>query len=417
MTVFLIVACLLTATALLFVLVPLMRKEAVAHPHALRDEVNLMVLRDQMSELDADLAAGTIDATAYQNSRQEIERRVVEDVQPGAALSAASSKRPMAWLVGLALPVLATALYFTLGAPDGLDTTQAAPKNAAHEVTTEQIENMVASLSERLKSAPGDAEGWGMLARSYNALGRYGQAVEAYAQLVKLVPDNAEVLADYADILAMSQDKSLLGEPEKLVTRALAIDPKNVKALALSGSAAFERRDYPAAITQWKKLQAVVPADSDFGRSTAASIDEAQRLSGEPALPAPSAPDAPVAAAAAPVTAAAEVSGTVELDPALRSQVADTDTVFIFARAAQGPRFPLAVLRKQVKDLPVSFVLDDSMSMVPTAKLSGFPQVVVGARISKSGSASPAAGDLEGLVEPVRPGAKNLKIVIDSQRK
>jgi cytochrome c-type biogenesis protein CcmH len=415
MTVFVILACLLTATALLFVLVPLMRKEAVAHPHALRDEVNLMVLRDQMSELDADLAAGTIDATAYQNSKQEIERRVVEDVQPGAALSAASSKRPMAWLVGLALPALAAALYFTLGAPGGLDATQAPPKNAAHEVTTEQIENMVASLSERLKSAPDDAEGWGMLARSYNALGRYGQAVDAYAQLVKLVPDNAEVLADYADILAMAQDKSLLGEPEKLVARALAIDPKNVKALALSGSAAFERRDYPAAIAQWKKLQAVVPADSDFGRSTAGSIAEAQRLAGEPALPAPSAPDAPVAAAAAPV--AAEVSGTVELDPALRSQVADTDTVFIFARAAQGPRFPLAVLRKQVKDLPVSFVLDDSMSMVPTAKLSGFPQVVVGARISKSGSASPAAGDLEGLVEPVRPGAKNLKIVIDSQRK
>ena len=245
-------------------------------------------------------------------------------------------------------------------------------------------------------------------------------------QLVKLIPDNAEVLADYADILAMSQGKSLLGEPEKLVERALAIDAKNVKALALSGSAAFERRDYQGAIVQWKKLQAVVPADSDFGRSTASSIAEAQKLAGEPALPAPSAPDTPVApvapaaaaaAAAAPVAGAAEVSGTVELDPALRSQVADTDTVFIFARAAQGPRFPLAVLRKQVKDLPVSFVLDDSMSMVPTAKLSGFPQVLVGARISKSGSASPAAGDLEGLTEPVPPGAKNLKIRIDSQRK
>ena len=159
-----------------------------------------------------------------------------------------------------------------------------------------------------------------------------------------------------------------------------------------------------------------MPADSDFGRSTAASVAEAQKLAGEPALPAPSAPDAPVAAAAAPAAAAAEVSGTVELDPALRSKVADTDTVFIFARAVQGPRFPLAVLRKQVKDLPVSFVLDDSMSMVPTAKLSGFPQVVVGARISKSGSASPAAGDLEGLTAPVAPGAKNLKIRIDSQR-
>lgn len=113
----------------------------------------------------------------------------------------------------------------------------------------------------------------------------------------------------------------------------------------------------------------------------------------------------------------AEVAGTVELDAVLRSKVADTDTVFIFARAAQGPRFPVAVLRKQVKDLPTSFVLDDSMSMVADAKLSSFPMVVVGARISKSGSATSSAGDLEGLTEPVRPGAKGLKIRINSQRK
>ena len=105
----------------------------------------------------------------------------------------------------------------------------------------------------------------------------------------------------------------------------------------------------------------------------------------------------------------------MELDPALRAQAADSDTVFIFARAAQGPRFPLAVLRKQVKDLPAAFVLDDSMSMTPDAKLSDFPQVVVSARISKSGNATPGAGDLEGVIEPVAPGAKNLKIRINKR--
>jgi cytochrome c-type biogenesis protein CcmH len=430
MIAFWIVAVLLMAGALLFVLTPLLRKDEVAHPHALRDEVNLMVLRDQLHELDADRAAGTIDAAAYESARRELERRVAEDVQPGTKIAkSVPRKNAVGVLVGVSLPVVAVSLYFLLGSPAGLDPAQtAAPKEAAHEVTEEQIQAMVTGLAQRLKESPEDVQGWSMLARSYNALGRFSEAADAYARLVKLVPGNADMLADYADTLAMSLNKSLQGEPEKLIARALEADPKNIKALALAGSAAFERRDYPAAITQWKKILAIVPADSDIARSTGDSISEAQTLAaGKPATPpapmaaapAPSTPaPAPAPAAqAAPNAAAAEVAGTVELDAALRAQVADTDTVFIFARAAQGPRFPLAALRKQVKDLPTAFVLDDSMSMVPDAKLSSFPMVVVGARISKSGSATPAAGDLEGLTEPVRPGTKNLKIRINAQRK
>lgn len=424
MIAFWIVAVLLTAGALLFVLTPLLRKEAVAHPHALRDEVNLMVLRDQLHELDADMAAGTIDAAAYESSRRELERRVAEDVQPGTALAkTVPRKNAVGLLVGMSLPVVAVSLYFLLGNPSGLDPAQtAAPKEAAHEVTEEQIQAMVTALAQRLKDSPDDVQGWSMLARSYNALGRFGEAADAYARLVKLVPGNADMLADYADTLAMSLNKSLQGEPEKLIARALEADPKNIKALALSGSAAFERRDYQAAITRWKKILAIVPADSDLARSTNDSIGEAQTLAaGKPAVaptpvaaaPSPTKPTAP----SAPAAAAAEVGGTVELDAALRKQVADTDTVFIFARAAQGPKFPLAVLRKQVKDLPTAFVLDDSMSMMPDAKLSSFPMVVVGARVSKSGSATPTPGDLEGLTEPVSPGAKNLKIRINTQRK
>ena len=426
MIAFWIVAVLLMVGALLFVLVPLLRKEEVAHPHALRDEVNLMVLRDQLHELDADRAAGTIDAAAYESARRELERRVAEDVRPGTALSnTVPRKNAVGLLVGLSLPVVAVSLYFLLGNPDGLNPAQTvASKEAPHEVTEEQIQAMVTSLAQRLKDSPDDVQGWSMLARSYNALGRFGEAADAYARLVKLVPGNADMLADYADTLAMSLNKSLQGEPEKLIARALEADPKNIKALALSGSAAFERRDYPVAITQWKKILAIVPADSDLARSTNESLGEAQTLAaGKPATAAPVAaatsPTAPAnpATQAAPTAVAAEVGGTVELDAALRSQVADTDTVFIFARAAQGPRFPLAVLRKQVKDLPTAFVLDDSMSMVPDAKLSSFPMVVVGARVSKSGSATPTPGDLEGLTEPVRPGAKNLKIRISAQRK
>lgn len=423
MTVFLIVAAVLLAVALFFVLPTLLRQAAVVNPHALRAEVNLTVLRDQMRELDADLAAGTIDATAHASARQELERRVAEDVQPGVvgADATATGKRWTAVLVGLSVPLVAISLYFLLGSPAGLDPAQtAAPKQQAHQITEEQILGMVAALAQRLEKEPNNSEGWMMLARSYNAIGRFAEAAEAYGRLVKLVPGDAALLADYADTLAMSLNRSLQGEPEKLIDQALAADPKNVKALALSGSAAFERRDFARAAAQWQKILLLVPPESEIARSTQGSISQAQaQVAGGPAVaqaPAAAAPAAPSASTAAAASSGAEVAGTVELDAGLRSKVADTDTVFIFARAAQGPRFPLAVLRKQVKDLPTSFVLDDSMSMVADAKLSGFPMLVVGARISKSGSATPSAGDLEGVTESVRPGTKGLKIRINSQR-
>ena len=417
---FLILAAVLTAGALLFILPTLLRKKAVANPHALRDEVNLAVLRDQLSELDADLAAGTIDAPGYESARHELERRVAEDVQPAVSTPRPSlDKRWTAAAVGLAVPVLVVTLYLLVGTPAGLDPAQVNPPNAqAPQVTEEQIVNMVAKLAQRLKDKPDDVQGWHMLARSYNALGRFGDAAEAYAHVVKLAPGDADLLADYADALAMSLNKRLQGEPEKLIVRALAIDPKNLKALALSGSAAFERHDYKTAVAQWNKVLAQVPPESEMARAVASSISEAQGLAGEPAkAQAPLAAASTATAAAASTATAAEVAGTVTLDAALRTKVADSDTVFIFARAVEGPRFPLAVQRKQVKDLPANFVLDDSMSMVPNAKLSGFPMVVVGARISKSGSATPSAGDFEGISQPVQPGAKGLKIVINSERK
>ena len=426
MSTFYILAALMTIAALMFILPALLRKETLAGHHALRDEVNLNVLRDQLRELDADLVAGTIDTSGYESSKQELQRRVLEDVQPGVALTGSGSgKRWSAVLLGLALPVAAGTLYFLLGTPAGLDPSQVKPtpeQQQAHAITEVQIANMVGGLAQRLKTQPNDIEGWSMLARSYNTLGRFSEAVDAYAHLATLIPDDADMLADYADTLAMVHNKDLQGEPEKLLARALAADPKNVKALALSGSAAFERHAYPEAVAQWKKVLALSPPDSEMARTIASGIGEAQSLAGgaAPAMPASEAGAASTASRASATgaaSAATEVAGTVELDPTLRAKVADDDTVFIFARAAQGPRFPLAVLRKQVKDLPLKFVLDDSMSMVPTAKLSGFPMVVVGARISKSGSATPGAGDFEGIIEPVAPGARGLKIVINSQRK
>lgn len=414
MTVFLIGAALLIAAALAFVLPPLLRKEQGGERHLRRDELNLAVLRDQLRELEADLDSSLIDPVAYESARHELERRVAEEVQPQSAPQVkAEGKRWTAVVVGVAVPALAIAVYMLIGSPQAFDPSQqvagSSSQEGGHEVTAEQIEGMVASLAQKLQNDPNNADGWNMLARSYSALGRFDQSAQAYAQLVKLVPNDAGLLADYADTLAMASNRTLQGEPEKLVERALAIDAANVKALALWGSAAFERKDYATAATRWQKILPLVPAESDIARSVSGSIAEAQSLMGQ----------APVAAAkpdaGSTAVGAGKVEGSVELDPSLRADVADTDTVFIYARAAQGPRFPLAVLRKQVKDLPTNFTLDDSMAMMPEAKLSSVPMVIVGARISKTGSATPAAGDLEGATEPVAPGATGLKIRINKR--
>lgn len=411
MIAFLFGATLLLATAMAFVLTPLLRKEKGAEAHLRRDELNLAVLRDQLRELEADLNAELIDPSAYESARRELERRVAEEVQPVTAQRPKTEGRRWAAVaVAIAVPVLSISLYLLIGSPAALDPqVLAANKDGGHQFTAEQVDGMVASLAERLKNEPENVKGWTMLARSYNALGRYEQASEAYAHLVKLVPDDASLLADYADVLAMTRGRSLQGEPEKIVERAVKVDEKNVKALALWGSAAFERKDYANAVKRWQKILPLVPADSEVARSVSGSIAEAQGMMGQ--VPATSSTSGDRA------VAGTKLEGTVELDPALRGEVSEGDAVFIFARAAQGPRFPLAVLRKQVKDLPVRFVLDDSMAMTPEAKLSGVPMVVVGARISKTGNATPSPGDLEGLTEPVAPGTTGLKIRINKRNR
>lgn len=283
---FLIGAALLVAATLAFVLPALLRKPQGRQTQLQRDELNLAVLRDQLRELDADREDGLIDPVSYESARHELEHRVAEEVQPHAAAPAGGGeKRWTAIAVGVIIPILSVGIYLAIGSPAALDPAkQVATDEQAHQVTPEQIEGMVAALAQRLQNEPDNAEGWGMLARSYSALGRHQQALQAYTQLVKLRPNDAGLLADYADALAMASNRSLQGEPEQIVERAIAADANNVKALALWGSAAFERKDYANAIVRWEKILAVVPADSDIARSVLRNIGEAQGLIGQPPL-------------------------------------------------------------------------------------------------------------------------------------
>jgi cytochrome c-type biogenesis protein CcmH len=415
----------LLAGALLLLALGMLTRSSWRAPNApppQRDarQANLEVLRAQLRQLDDELAGGSLNNTQHAQARADIERRVLDEESIALAPASDGSRRGTALLLMLAVPTLAIALYASLGNPRALsgDGSNGAIASVA-EPSAQDIEVLVTRLAQRMAAQPPgrveDAEGWAMLGRTYAALQRYPQAGEALAKAVQLTPGDAQLVADQADVLAMQQGQSLLGEPTRLVERALQLDPNNLKAQALAGSAAFERQDFAAAIRHWRAASALAPPDSEFQRGLQASLAEAQ--AGLARAPGTSMSAQAAAATAAPITPAeadAAVSGRVSLAPALAARVSPDDTVFVFARAADGPRMPLAIIKRQARELPFDFVLDDSQAMAAQMTLSKFPNVVLGARISKSGNATPTSGDLQGQAGPLPHRSSQVQLVIDS---
>lgn len=282
MTTFWIIAGFLIAGALLFIVPPLLGR-AKGQSSATRSEINLSIYRDQLHELDADLAAGALSKEEYQSARSELEGRVLDDSGTAEVVSPPlSGGRNWAIAAVIAVPILTVALYLMLGKPGGLDSQHQTSASQSQGVTQEQINAMVDGLSQRLKTKPDDVEGWAMLGRSYVQLRRYGDASAAYARATALLPNNAQLLADYADVLAMNNGRSMLGEPEKIIQQALEADPNNIKALALAGTAAFQHKEYRKAIEEWQKLLKLVPADSQIARQIDANISQVEGLAGQP---------------------------------------------------------------------------------------------------------------------------------------
>ncbi|MEP6942944.1 MAG: c-type cytochrome biogenesis protein CcmI [Betaproteobacteria bacterium] len=382
---------------------------------------SLAVLRDQKRMLDAEYAAGSIgeverdaaiDELAHRLDREtggDISVEMGEQSRAGRVETSASPRHrwlPLT-LVAVIVPVAAFLLYHRLGNPAAIDATAGAP---GHNVTEVQIVTMVETLANRMQQHPEDADGWLLLARSYQALDRFPESANAYARAAALIKNDANLLADYADVLAMAHDRTLAGEPIALIERALAIDPRQRKALALAATAALEARDIPASLVYWRRLAAELPPGSDEVTKVASVIADVERAQrgGAPT----SAPAAPEAATKA-VARGGVVSGRVDVAGTLASKVTLDDTVFIFARAVDGSRMPLAVLRLKARALPADFVLDDSMAMAAGATLSSAPQVIVEARIAKGGGALPQPGDMFGRSAPIKPGTTDVRIVID----
>ena len=372
-------------------------------------------LKQQIAQLDELKSSGVLTTQAAHDARERLQKELLAAVIEPSGTAAridgpVRQPRPSGkLLLGIAVFILVFAAggYAWLGNPAGLsaDSTVAGTDSAdssPHATDPAQIEAMIDRLAQRLKTTPDDAEGWAILGRSYSKLGRYAEALQAYKKVIELRPQDAQVYAYIADAIATDNGNRLDGEPEKLIAKALTLDPDNVKALDLSGTIAFDRGDAATATRQWEHALRGVEPGSATPTQLEGALKEAHQLAGLPPQP---------AASAAVAGIGKTIQGRVTLSDKIKALASPEDTVFIFARSAGG-KAPLAVLRKQVKDLPFDFTLDDSLAMNPAMSLSTAHEVQVGARISKSGNPMPQPGDLQGLTATVAVGAKGLKLEI-----
>jgi len=397
MTAFIIAAALLVVAVVAILLPPLWRSPK---PSGAVDQraANLAIFRDQSKELEREHNQGLLTETDFQAARNELQRRLLDEVQPAAAPpNAAPGGRKTALTLLAILPLAAAAGYALLGNPRALDPLQ----RQAH-LAPQQIEEMVAGLVEKLRKNPGDGQGWVMLARSYKVLERFSEAADAYSHAGALVAQDATLLADYADVLSRSQGGNLQGKPAELVERALRIDPEEPQALLLAGAAAADQQQFAAAVDYWGRLLAQLQPGSEEAASLEAAIAKAREIATQGASGKPG--KAAIAGA---------VSGEVTLSGKLAGQVKPDDVLFVFARAEEGPRMPLAAMRATVADLPLRFRFDDSMALAGGKKISDFKVVSVEARIAKAGKAQSSRGDLFGTLQSVKPGSQNLRLLID----
>jgi cytochrome c-type biogenesis protein CcmH len=401
--------------ALAFILPSLLRRH-IQSDHVDRKAANIAIYHDQLAELKADLESGELEQQLYDDARLEIEKRLSEDVPVEAApVPASQTGRGLGYALAGAIPLLAIGIYVALGNPDAAMMQRSAPPPMA-EKGQHDAAPMIAALEDRLKKNPDDIPGWHMLARSYGATGQYGEAARIFAKISELLPGDAGVLADYADAYAMTQGGNLQGKPQELINQALKLNPREGKALNLAGSAAYQAQDFARAAAYWRSLLQLMSPDDAYGDQIRAAIRDAERaggLAGLDNLSVASAQSSPAQAVETKTGTAAAISGTVSLSGELAGKVAPGDAVFIYAQMPKGPKMPIASLKIEARQLPYRFTLDDSLAMTPNDKLSNHAEVMLSARVSKSGQAMTQSGDLLGRVSPVKLGQQDVAIVID----
>ena len=393
MTSFLIPAFLLLVLVLVLLLRPFIFPPKVEATS--RRQMNAAIYREELEKIEAERMAGLINSTDYEIAHAEMRQRLFQDTNEEDDRSVMGSSKITVIGLCIFITVLSVGFYFSLG-----DATRIAEKNAEQPMTQEGISKMVAEFAAKMEKDPTNLQGWVMLARSYRILGRNEEAAKAYERAGNFIDSDPQLLADYADVLASNANGTFTGKPLLLINQALKLDPNNLMALWLSGTASYAAGNYKAAVQTWEKLAQQLPPGTEDARSIEASIADARAKGG-------------LSVKASVSTKG--ISGKIEISADLKSKVKSGDIVMVIARKP-GERMPVAVLKTSVSEFPMDFSLTDALAMNPSAPLSQLSEASIEVRISKTGMAKPEVGDLISAVQTVKVGVSNIRLVIDQVR-
>ena len=381
---FWLAAGLLLLIALSFLLIPVLR-ERRAQREEDRTALNVALYEERVAELNSQQAEGVLSAEQMDAGRAEAARELLADTEGSAPLRSSRLGKPLPLLAALLVPVLGLGLYLHFGASDKVELTREFAQ------APQSMEEMTRRLERAVAAQPDSAEGLYFLGRTYMAQDRPADAAKIFERTVAVAGRQPELLGQWAQAQYFADNKQWSDKVQGLTDEALKADPNEVTSLGLLGIAAFEGGRYQDAIDYWKRLQAQLPPDDNSRAALQGGIERASeklvaaggKVATEPAVQAKG----------------ALLKVRVDLAAQLKDKVQPGDSVFIFARATQGPPAPLAAKRLTVADLPATVELGDSDAMMPQLKLSNFPEVQLVARMSRAGQ--PTAGEWIGQSQPL----------------
>ena len=363
---------------------------------------NAKVYRDQILDLDREHDSGHISDEEWQQSRDELSLRLLEDTS-AVDDPAAKAEKPAIWtavVLAVALPLGSMGMYMWVGQPEALNPLAL---KTPDQVDPKDLTKMAQTLAEKLQDKPDNLQGWVMLGRTYRTLENFDAALRAYDSALKLSDDD-DLKLERIEVIAMQRQGQFEGEPWNVIREVLQRDPQHFGALLTAGSASYAEGKFADALKYWEQARKPLDANNpDLAGLESAIATVRERLGMPPAKAAPAA------------ASGLNVTGQVNLSASLKSKASPNDVVFIYATPANGDRMPLAIFKTTVSQLPFNFTLDDSTAMAPDRKLSAAGEVMVKVRVTKSGNAMPQSGDLSGSLGPVKVGAKGLKLEIKDQ--
>ena len=386
--------------AVVFLWVLLRERKPVTQ--ASQAKANAKVYRDQILDLDREHDSGHISDQEWQQSRDELSLRLLEDTS-AVDDPAAKTEKPAIWtavVLAVALPLGSMGMYMWVGQPEALNPLAL---KTPDQVDPKDLTKMAQTLAEKLQDKPDNLQGWVMLGRTYRTLENFDAALRAYDSALKLSDDD-DLKLERIEVIAMQRQGQFEGEPWNVIREVLQRDPQHFGALLTAGSASYAEGKFADALKYWEQARKPLDANNpDLEGLESAIATVRERLGMPPAKAAPAA------------ASGLNVTGQVNLSASLKSKASPNDVVFIYATPANGDRMPLAIFKTTVSQLPFNFTLDDSTAMAPDRKLSAAGEVMVKVRVTKSGNAMPQSGDLSGSLGPVKVGAKGLKLEIKDQ--